>query len=79
MEESGQLHVPADLPSEKEPPCTHWIGGWVGSSVGLEAVEKRKILPLLGIKSGSSTPCLVTIPTDLSRLHTVHIQSVFQS
>jgi len=26
----------------KEPPCTHWIGGWVGTRVGLGAVVKRK-------------------------------------
>jgi hypothetical protein len=25
---------------------THWIGGWVGLRVGLDAMEKRKILPL---------------------------------
>jgi hypothetical protein len=40
MEVSGQLHVPAALP-----PVPHWIGGWVGPRVGLDAVEKRKILP----------------------------------
>jgi hypothetical protein len=41
MEVSGQLHAPADLPSGKEP---HWIGGLAGSSVSLDAVEKREIL-----------------------------------
>jgi hypothetical protein len=30
MEVSGQLHAPAALPPGKEPPGTHWIGGWVG-------------------------------------------------
>jgi hypothetical protein len=25
-------------------PCTHWIGGWMGPRVGLDHVEKRKIL-----------------------------------
>jgi hypothetical protein len=29
---------------------THWIGGWVGPKVGLNIVEKRKILPLPGIE-----------------------------
>jgi hypothetical protein len=29
-------------PGERNP-GTHWIGGWVGSKVGLDAVEKRKI------------------------------------
>jgi hypothetical protein len=44
MEVSGQLHVPAALPPGEKAPGTHWIGGWVGPSVGLDAVEKRKIL-----------------------------------
>jgi hypothetical protein len=35
---SGQLHSMAALA-----PGTHWIGGWVGPRVGLNAVEKRKI------------------------------------
>jgi hypothetical protein len=38
MDVSGQLHVPAALP-----PGTHWIGGWVGPTAGLDAVEKRII------------------------------------
>jgi hypothetical protein len=25
-------------------PGTHWIGGWMGPRIGLEAVQKRKIL-----------------------------------
>jgi hypothetical protein len=25
----------------KTDPGTHWLGGWVGHSVGLDAVEKR--------------------------------------
>jgi hypothetical protein len=32
MELSGQLHPPA-----------HWMGGWVGPNVGLDAVLKRKV------------------------------------
>jgi hypothetical protein len=27
-------------------PGTHWIGGWVGPRVGLDAVEKRKTEPI---------------------------------
>jgi hypothetical protein len=27
----------------KEPPNSHWIGGWVGPKAGLDAVVKRKI------------------------------------
>jgi len=33
----GQLHAPG-----KEPPGTHWIGGWVGPRAGLDAAVKRK-------------------------------------
>jgi hypothetical protein len=39
MEGSGQLHAMAAVPPGKELPGTHWIGDWVGSSVGLDAVE----------------------------------------
>jgi hypothetical protein len=38
MEVSGQLHAPGRFT-----PGTHWIVGWVGSRVGLDAVEYRKI------------------------------------
>jgi hypothetical protein len=44
MEVNGQLHAPAALPPRKYPPVTHWIGGWVDPRVGLDAVEKRKLL-----------------------------------
>jgi hypothetical protein len=43
MDVSGQLHPPAALTSGKEPPGTHWIGGWVSSRAGLDMVSKRKI------------------------------------
>jgi hypothetical protein len=33
-------------------PDTHWIEGWVGPRAGLDAMEKRKILPLPGIEPG---------------------------
>jgi hypothetical protein len=52
-------------PGERAP-GTHWIGGWVGPRVGLEAVEKRKFLPLPEIETGAVQP--VAIPTELSRL-----------
>jgi hypothetical protein len=54
----GQLHVfltsaldggewPASRPSRFTPrervSGTHWIGGWVGTTAGLDAVVKRKI------------------------------------
>jgi len=50
MEVSGQLHAPAALPPEKEPPGTHWIGGWVGSRAGLGAVKKKKFPAPPGIE-----------------------------
>jgi hypothetical protein len=43
MEVSGQLHALDALPPGKEPPGTHWIGGWVGHRAVLDAVVKRKI------------------------------------
>jgi hypothetical protein len=34
---------------------SHWIGGWVGPTAGLNVVEKRKIsLPLPGIEAWPS-------------------------
>jgi hypothetical protein len=44
------------LPPEKEPPGTHWIGGWVGPRTGLDFVEKRNVLPLPGIQPRLSSP-----------------------
>jgi hypothetical protein len=35
-----QLHAPATLPPGKEPPVTHWIGGWVGRSAGEEKISQ---------------------------------------
>jgi hypothetical protein len=31
-------------------PGTHWIGSWVGLRAGLDDVEKRKFLTLLGLE-----------------------------
>jgi hypothetical protein len=31
-------------------PGTHWIGGWVGPRAGLDDVEKRKFLTVLGLE-----------------------------
>jgi hypothetical protein len=31
-------------------PCTHWIGGWVGSRAGLDDIEMREILLLTGLE-----------------------------
>jgi hypothetical protein len=43
MEVSGQLHAPATLPFRERPPGTHWIGGWVGPRVVLNAAMKTEI------------------------------------
>jgi hypothetical protein len=37
------------IPGERAP-GTHWIGGWVGPRAGLDFVEKRKFLTLLGLE-----------------------------
>jgi hypothetical protein len=37
-----ELHAPTTLTSGKEPPGTHWRGGWVGPRVGMDAVVKIK-------------------------------------
>jgi hypothetical protein len=42
MEVSGQLHAPAALPPEKQPPVPI-IRGWVGPRAGLDVTEKIEI------------------------------------
>jgi hypothetical protein len=69
MKVSGHLHALTALPPGKKT-GTYWIGGWVNPSVGLDAVEKRKILPLLGIEPGPSIPSL----SRLLVMHTVSMQ-----
>jgi hypothetical protein len=50
LEVSGQFHAQAALPPGKEPPHTHWIGGWVGPKPNLEDMEKWKFLPPPGLE-----------------------------
>jgi hypothetical protein len=38
------------LPLGKEPPGTHWIGGWADPRASLDNMEKRKFLTLPGLK-----------------------------
>jgi hypothetical protein len=40
---NDQFHAPAAL-APKKISYTQWIGGWVGSRAGLDAVENRKAL-----------------------------------
>jgi hypothetical protein len=53
MEVSGQINPPW-----RKDPGTHWIGGWVGPTAGLNAVDKRKKLTLLGIEPWPSSTSL---------------------
>jgi hypothetical protein len=69
MEVSDQLHVPVTLTPGNYPGTR----GWVGPKVGLDTLDNRNIsLPLPGIELwylGCAGHSLVTIPTELSRLH----------
>jgi hypothetical protein len=69
MDVNGQLHAPAALSLEKEPHGSHWIGVWIVSRDGLEAVVKRKIPAPAGESNpGHSARSPVTILTELPRL-----------
>jgi hypothetical protein len=54
---------------------THWIGGWVGHMAGLYVMKKRKIPPLLGIEPRPPSPKPIAMPTELSRLSFIIINS----
>jgi hypothetical protein len=55
---SGQRHAPAALyPRGKDPPGTHWIGGWVGPRAGLDAgLEEKSSAPV-----GDRTPVVQSV------------------
>jgi hypothetical protein len=40
--------MPLPLYPREKAAGTHWMGGWEGPRDGLDVVDKRKILPLLG-------------------------------
>jgi hypothetical protein len=65
MEVSGQLHAPAALSAG-----THWIGDWVGSITGPDAVvkTKKKYLSLHRNRTSVVQPAAVTILPELPRL-----------
>jgi hypothetical protein len=46
----------AALPLGKEPPSTYWIGGWVGPTASLDAMERRRTLAVPGIEPWPSNP-----------------------
>jgi hypothetical protein len=55
------------IPRERDPGI-HWIGGWVGPRIGLDAVVWRKIpRPYLDSNPQSSSPQPSAIPTELSQ------------
>jgi len=62
--------TPQPLYPRETSPFTHWIGDWVGSRAGLDAVAKRKnFLSLSDIEPQSSPARIpVTILLELSRL-----------
>jgi hypothetical protein len=41
MEMSGQLHASAVLLPGERFTDIHWIGGWVGPTAGIDAIEKN--------------------------------------
>jgi hypothetical protein len=41
---------PGRFTSRESAPDTHWIGGWVGPTAGLDDVEKRTFLTLTGLE-----------------------------
>jgi hypothetical protein len=41
---------PSRFTPAKEPPGSHWIGGWVDPRVGLDGMERRKFLTLTGLE-----------------------------
>lgn len=62
MEVIGQLHVPAVLPPGKNH-STHRIGGRVGLSAGLDALEKIKPRDRTGFPTPNlPSRSLVTVP-----------------
>jgi len=55
LEVSGQLSCTGHFTPRERAPTTHWIGGWVGLRVGLDAVEKSNI-PLACRESNTGRP-----------------------
>jgi hypothetical protein len=52
--------TPQSLYPREIAPDTHWIEGWVGPRTGLEDLYKRKLLPLMGLKSDPSVAQRIT-------------------
>jgi hypothetical protein len=52
---SAQLQSPAILPTEEIVTVTHWIGSCLGRKIGMDDVDERKMLFLLGIEPETET------------------------
>jgi hypothetical protein len=50
LDRSATVTGPLPLYPGERAPSTHWIGGWVGLTAGLDDVEKRKFVTLPGIE-----------------------------
>jgi hypothetical protein len=77
---SGQLQATAALPPGERAPGTHWIGGRVGPSAGLDDVEKRKFLILLGLelqplRHPALSQSLYQLRYPVSRAYMYHLQN----
>jgi len=66
MEVSGQLHAQVALHPRERDPGTHWIGGWVSSRAGLDAL----VNPCREMNPDHQARGPVTVLTELQRLHT---------
>jgi hypothetical protein len=76
MELSGQLHALAALPPGKAAD-THWLEEWVSLRAGLDAVEKKNLLPLLGIEPWASNPPLYRLSyPDSIKVKTANIKTI---
>jgi hypothetical protein len=56
--DGGQLSVSLTgrFTSGETAPVTHWIGGWVGPTAGLDAMEKEKYLTPAGNRTTAVQP-----------------------
>jgi hypothetical protein len=54
---NNNLHAPTVDPGERDP-GTHWIGGWVGSRVGMDETAKWQFLTLTETPTPSRSPSL---------------------
>jgi hypothetical protein len=67
MEMNSVLHAPAALPRGNSP-GTHYIGGWIGFTAGLDAMYKQTYFTPPGNRTPIPTRVLVATRTELVRL-----------